>query len=231
MILSVAGVVVLLAVVLTVVFVSGSDHSTPSAASGSPTATAPTTKAPGSCAWTASDNASRKVTKPPTSVPTSGVVTVDVTTTRGDFTLRLNRDKAPCTVASFVSLAQQKFYDKTPCHRLTTAGIFVLQCGDPSGTGGGGPGYNVPDEYVGTELYKTGVLAMANTGAPNSGGSQFFIVYNTSQLPPKYTVFGTVATGMSVIDSVAAGGSDNANGAGDGHPKLAIELTKLAVQP
>lgn len=231
--LSILGVVVLAAVVVIVVVTTSGDKSTPAAAGGSTASTTPSSaasKAPGTCTWSPGPPAARKVTPPATTVPTSGLVTVAVNTNRGSLTFRLNRDKAPCTVASFTSLVTQKFYDNTSCHRLTTAGIFVLQCGDPTGSGRGGPGYTVPDEYVGSELYKTGVLAMANTGAPNSGGSQFFIVYNTTQLPATYTIFGTVATGMTVVDAVAAGGSDESNGPGDGHPKLAINLTKVTVR-
>jgi peptidyl-prolyl cis-trans isomerase B (cyclophilin B) len=183
----------------------------------------------GSCTFPKTDDAARNVTAPPTHVPTSGIVTVRVQTNRGDMTFRLNRDKAPCTVESFESLVKQKFYDDTPCHRLTTANIYVLQCGDPSGSGGGGPGYSIPDEYVGTEQYTTGVLAMANKSGQNTGGSQFFIVYKTTSLPATYTIFGSVTQGISVVDNVAAKGTDNANSQGDGHPKLKIQFTKLTV--
>jgi peptidyl-prolyl cis-trans isomerase B (cyclophilin B) len=227
--LSIVGIVVLAVVVGIVVATTSGDKSTPSSAGSSAASSAAASKAPGTCTWSPGPPAARKVTPPATTVPTSGLVTLAVKTNRGDMTFRLNRDKAPCTVASFTSLVTQKYFDNTSCHRLTTAGIFVLQCGDPTGTGTGGPGYTVPDEYVGSELYKTGVLAMANTGAPNSGGSQFFIVYRTTQLPPTYTIFGTVSTGMPVVDAVAAAGSDNAFGQGDGHPKLAINLTKVTV--
>jgi peptidyl-prolyl cis-trans isomerase B (cyclophilin B) len=169
------------------------------------------------------------VTPPPASAPTTGTVTVDVTTSQGPMSFELDRAGAPCTVASFVSLVRQKYFDRTSCHRLTTAGIYVLQCGDPTGTGTGGPGYTVPDEYTGAEKYTTGVLAMANTGAANSGGSQFFIVNKDTQLPAKYTVFGTVRTGMAVVDKVAAKGTDDSNGAGDGKPKLPITIDTMTV--
>jgi peptidyl-prolyl cis-trans isomerase B (cyclophilin B) len=144
-------------------------------------------------------------------------------------TFMLNRAAAPCTVASFVSLVSQKYFNKTPCHRLTTSGIYVLQCGDPTGTGTGGPGYTIPDEFKSTDKYTTGVLAMANTGQPHSGGSQFFIVYKDSTLQPAYTIFGTVSTGLNVVDKVAAKGSNNANGPGDGKPKLPITITSMTV--
>jgi peptidyl-prolyl cis-trans isomerase B (cyclophilin B) len=131
-------------------------------------------------------------------------------------------------VANFVSLAQQKYFNSTPCHRLTTgSGLYVLQCGDPSGTGSGGPGYEFPDELTGTEKYTRGVLAMANAGA-NTNGSQFFIVYKDSQLPPKYTVFGSVTSGLGVVDKVAAKGVQG--GGSDGKPALPITIQKVAVK-
>jgi peptidyl-prolyl cis-trans isomerase B (cyclophilin B) len=140
-------------------------------------------------------------------------------------TFTLNRAAAPCAVENFVSLATQKYFDATPCHRLTTGTVSVLQCGDPTGTGSGGPGYSFGDELTGKEKYTKGVLAMANSG-PNTNGSQFFIVYKDSQLGPNYTVFGTVSKGLAVVEKVAAKGSNPPN---DGPPKLPIKLTKLTV--
>ena len=233
LILSIVGTLALVAVIVVWIVAVGDDHKKPAAAGSSPPTTpstsASTSKPPGSCSFAPAQNATRNVKRPPSTVPATGLVTVNVHTNRGDMTFRLNRDKAPCTVASFVSLVQQKFYDNTPCHRLTTTGIYVLQCGDPSGTGSGGPGYTVPDEYVGSEFYKAGTIAMANNGQPNSGGSQFFICYKESPLPRTYTVFGTVSTGMSVVNTVAAGGSDNSTQPGDGHPKLKITFEKLTL--
>jgi peptidyl-prolyl cis-trans isomerase B (cyclophilin B) len=131
-------------------------------------------------------------------------------------------------VDSFVSLVKQKYFDNTPCHRLTTSGIYVLQCGDPTGTGTGGPGYSFADELTGAEKYTRGVIAMANSG-PNTNGSQFFLVYKKSQLSANYTVFGTVTKGLNVLDKVAAAGSDNSNADGDGKPKLPVEINTMTV--
>ena len=145
---------------------------------------------------------------------------------------KLDADKTPCTVNSFVSLAKQGFFDKTPCHRLTAtpATIFVLQCGDPTGTGTGGPGYTIPDELSGNETYGPGTLAMAKTQQPNSGGSQFFIVYRNTPLPPNYTVFGQVdAAGLKAVRKVAKQGTDNAFGDGDGHPKVPVTIDSVTV--
>ena len=101
----------------------------------------------------------------------------------------------------------------------------MLQCGDPSGTGTGGPGYTIPDELTGKETYGPGTLAMANTGQPDTGGSQFFIVYRDTPLPPTYTVFGQVdAAGVKAVQKMAKQGTDNAFGQGDGHPKVAVTI-------
>jgi peptidyl-prolyl cis-trans isomerase B (cyclophilin B) len=170
----------------------------------------------------------RKVKAPPTTPTVSGTVDATIATSVGNLQATLDADKTPCTVNSFVSLAQQGYFDNTPCHRLTTAatGIYVLQCGDPTGSGTGGPGYTIPDELSGTETYGPGTLAMANTGQPNSGGSQFFIVYKQTPLPPNYAVFGHIsAAGVKIVQKVAAQGTDNAFGQGDGHPKTKVTVT------
>jgi peptidyl-prolyl cis-trans isomerase B (cyclophilin B) len=184
-----------------------------------------------SCDYPADQYGAAKENEPPPSAPTvAGEVTATVATTIGDMTFTLDADKAPCTVNSFVSLAQQNYFNGTHCHRLTTSGIFVLQCGDPTASGTGGPGYTIPDELDGSEAYPAGTLAMAKTSAPDSGGSQFFIVYEDTQLPPDYTVFGTVdeAT-VAAIAQVASQGTDNSNGPGDGAPKQDVEIETVAI--
>jgi peptidyl-prolyl cis-trans isomerase B (cyclophilin B) len=172
--------------------------------------------------------ATRKVDPPPSTPDVSGKVAVTMTTSIGELDVTLDADKTPCTVSSFVSLAKQGFFDNTPCHRLTTVNIFVLQCGDPSGTGTGGPGYTIPDELSGKETYGPGTLAMANTGQPDTGGSQFFIVYKDTPLPPSYTVFGQLdAAGVKLVQKMAKQGTDNAFGQGDGHPTVTVTLDKV----
>jgi peptidyl-prolyl cis-trans isomerase B (cyclophilin B) len=176
--------------------------------------------------------ATRKVSPPPQTPDVQGQVDVTVKSSIGTFGATLDADKTPCTVNSFVSLAKQGFFDNTPCHRLTAtpSTIFVLQCGDPSGTGTGGPGYTIPDELSGEETYGPGTLAMANTGQPDTGGSQFFIVYRKTPLPPQYTVFGRLdAAGLKAVRKVAKQGTDNAYGQGDGHPKVAVTLDTVTV--
>jgi peptidyl-prolyl cis-trans isomerase B (cyclophilin B) len=234
--------VALLVIVIGFVAASGTEHSNTAANSPSATTPAPTTSAASStptaaptypCSWTAGGTASKKVSVPSsTTPPKTGDVTVHVQTTDGPMTLTLDRSGAPCTVASFVSLVEQHYYDHTPCHRLVTSGIYVLQCGDPTGTGTGGPGYSIPDEATGNETYPAGTIAMARTAAAHSGGSQFFIVYKDSPSLQQnlgvlqYTVFGKVTSGLSVVARVAAGG---ATGGSDGAPKLPITLTKATV--
>ena len=154
--------------------------------------------------------AAKKVDPPPSKPTVGGDVPATLDTSLGDIEITLDATGAPCTVNSFVSLATQGYYDDSPCHRLTTldeSGIAVLQCGDPSGTGSGGPGYTFADETKGDEKYGPGVLAMANRG-PDTNGSQFFIVYDDSPLSPDYTVFGSVdQDSLEPIQDLAAKGT------------------------
>jgi peptidyl-prolyl cis-trans isomerase B (cyclophilin B) len=181
------------------------------------------------CDYADGAEAAKQVEPPPATATSTGKVAVTITTSAGDIGAALDADAAPCTVNSFVSLAQQGYFDGTSCHRLTTAGILVLQCGDPTGSGSGGPGYSFDDELSGSETYPAGTLAMANSG-PNTNGSQFFVVYGDTQLPPSYTVFGQIdAPGVKVVEKVADAGTDDANGPGDGHPKTPVDITSVTV--
>jgi peptidyl-prolyl cis-trans isomerase B (cyclophilin B) len=162
--------------------------------------------------------------------------TLTLATNRGNIVFTANGAAAPYTVYSFVYLAKKGYFNETKCHRLTTAGIYVLQCGDPTGTGSGGPGYEFQDENLtslgapvnGSVTYPAGTLAMANAG-PGTNGSQFFLVYKNSPLAPDYTPFGTITQGLSIIQKVAAAGSNNANGPGDGAPNEAVEIEHATV--
>jgi peptidyl-prolyl cis-trans isomerase B (cyclophilin B) len=178
------------------------------------------------CEYTKDGSAPAKAVDPPPAQATaSGDVDVTISTSAGDIGATLDAAAAPCTVNSFLSLSDQGYYDDTPCHRLTTAGIYVLQCGDPSGSGAGGPGYSFPDELNGDEQYAGGTLAMANAG-PDTNGSQFFMVYKDTQLPPSYTVFGSIDdAGLKVLGAVAKKGT--ANGAPDGPPKEKVQIESV----
>lgn len=155
--------------------------------------------------------------------------TITLTTTCGDIVIALD-PAAEQTVRSETFLAEQGFYDATACHRLTTDGIYVLQCGDPAGNGTGGPGYTVPDENLpstGPSNYPAGTVAMANAG-PGTSGSQFFLVYQDTTLPPDYTVFGTITEGLDIVQEIASVGTED--GGVDGRPRQPMIIEKASVQ-
>lgn len=183
--------------------------------------------ASGECTYsTDARPASKDVELPAADPAESGEVSVTVSTSIGDLAVTLDADAAPCTVNSFLSLADQGYFDGTSCHRLTTQGIFVLQCGDPTGTGTGGPGYAFADELTGAEKYPAGTLAMANAG-PGTNGSQFFIVYDDTKLAPDYTVFGHVdAAGTALVAEIAADGTES--GAPDGPPATPVKISAVS---
>ncbi|MEU0496520.1 peptidylprolyl isomerase [Mycobacterium sp. NPDC006124] len=193
------------------------------------------------CQYPATTTPASKPVQPPRTgrIPTTpDTVPATITTNAGAIGLELDNGKSPCTVNSFVSLAQQGFYDGTSCHRLTTSSDSgLLQCGDPSGDGNGGPGYRFPNEYPTNQyrladpglqspvVYPRGTLAMANSG-PGTNGSQFFVVYRDSDLPPTYTVFGSVdETGLTVVDRIAAGGVKD--GGEDGTPASPVTIASI----
>lgn len=170
------------------------------------------------CEYTPGGTPAKPVDTPNGSgVPTQGEVTATLELTAGDVTVTMDRSAAPCAVHSFVSLAEQGYFDDTVCHRVTDYGIFVLQCGDPSATGMGGPGYSYADEVevikdLGTGAYPAGTVAMANAG-PDTNGSQFFLVYGDSPLEPAYTVLGTMdEDSTAVVGGIAAQGVDATDG-------------------
>lgn len=155
--------------------------------------------------------------------------------TEGDIVLELDGASAPQAVASFVTLAQAGYFDDTGCHRLTTEGIYVLQCGDPTFSGSGGPGYafgpieNAPEDGV----YPAGTVAMARRGNdPQSMGSQFFLVYEESTISPDtaggYTVFGTITSGLDLVQAVADTGTTG--GASDGTPVDPVTIEGVETQ-
>jgi peptidyl-prolyl cis-trans isomerase B (cyclophilin B) len=254
---SVAALVVIGAIVATVVVTNrDSGSQSASAATSTPTsATSAASSAPGQLpAFAAPANLGANCQYPPSTgekaskqnnPPRTGKVPTDppqvsasMTTNQGNIGLQLDNAKSPCTVNSFASLAQQGFFNDTPCHRLTTSeGLAVLQCGDPTGQGTGGPGYQFDNEYPTNQfqpddpelqepvVYPRGTLAMANAG-PGTNGSQFFLVYKDSHLPPNYTVFGTIdQTGLATLDKIAAAGT--ADGSQDGKPKDDVQVKSI----
>ncbi|MFV8164761.1 peptidylprolyl isomerase [Mycobacterium sp. 134] len=194
------------------------------------------------CQYPATTEPATKPARPPRTgtVPTEpATVEAGIVTDRGSIGLKLANGKAPCTVNNFASLASQGFFDGTQCHRLTTGDLAALQCGDPSGSGTGGPGYRFPNEYPTNQyrlsdpalrqpvVYPRGTVAMANSGS-GTNGSQFFLVYEDSLLPPTYTVFGTVdKTGLATLDAIADGGV--ADGSDDGEPATPVTIKSASM--
>ena len=192
------------------------------------------------CQYPAAAEASRKVNPPRSGkIPTDEAeISVSMATDQGNIGLILNNAQAPCTSNSFASLAGQGYFNDTQCHRLTTSdSLAVLQCGDPTGQGTGGPGYEFANEYPTNQyqpdnpalqqpvLYPRGTLAMANVG-PGTNGSQFFLVYKDSQLPPNYTVFGTIdETGLATLDKIARAGVEG--GGQDGPPATKVQVKTI----
>ncbi|EPH02691.1 hypothetical protein HMPREF1531_02002 [Propionibacterium sp. oral taxon 192 str. F0372] len=180
----------------------------PPASNGATATASPSANGGSTCEYRSFGTPARPVDLPrATDVRTSGEISMTLDMSAGPVTITMDRAAAPCTVNSFEALAKQGYFDNTVCHRLVDQGIHVLQCGDPTGIGTGGPGYRFDDELTGNEKYTAGVVAMANAG-PDTNGSQFFIVWQDStQLTPNYTVFGTVdAKSLEVITGIASQG-------------------------
>ncbi len=182
----------------------------------------PATAAPRTCDYPATTQpAAKNVGSPPTEVTDLRSYGATLDTNQGAIVFDALTDRAPCTTNSFAYLAGKKYFDGTTCHRLTTKGSYVLQCGDPSGTGSGGPGYRFRDENLAGAGYPAGTVAMANSG-PDSNGSQFFLVYKDSPLPPSFTPFGRITAGMDVLGGFATTGTKD--GSTDGKPRREITL-------
>jgi peptidyl-prolyl cis-trans isomerase B (cyclophilin B) len=210
-----------------------SEEATPGASPG---------KAPDPCAKPAEGKAEELTFKkePAIAVDRTAKYTMNLRTTCGDISISMDAAKTPHTVNSFDFLVNKGYLDHTKCHRLTTTGIYVLQCGDPKGTGMGGPGYPIPDENLKDPrlkggVYPAGTVAMANQynaqtkQGRNTGGSQFFLVYRDSPLPADYTPFGTISTsGMKVMKKIAAAGEST--GQGDGAPNATVVINKATVR-
>jgi peptidyl-prolyl cis-trans isomerase B (cyclophilin B) len=241
---------------LTFAFAGGSGK----AAAGKPTATASAsaTASPSSspsasavaepahhCTYTKSGTAAKTVSLPASSPDYTASYTATINTNLGKININLLNSKATCTVNSFVHLASADFWNASQCHRVvSTGGLYVLQCGDPyakasakltcaqtaGAPGSGGPGYVFTSENLTGAKYTTGTVAMANTGTSDSNGSQFFFVYKNSSLPAQYTPFGTITSGLDILQKVAkAGTTCNYSGAGDGAPKEKVVIDSVTI--
>jgi peptidyl-prolyl cis-trans isomerase B (cyclophilin B) len=207
--------------------------------------------APDICEWSpqnasANDKLKDVGTPPTKDLPTSGTATMTVSTNQGVIDVALDVAKAPCATASFTYLANHGFFANTDCHQLLagTSGINALRCGDPTGSGSGGPTYTFYDENLppaptpdpsasagaGTDkpLYPKGTVAMA-TDTPGANGSQFFIFYQDSRPDVRYSVIGTVATGLDVVEKVAKAGTVDDGSGAKTKPKLGVKIQTLTV--
>jgi len=185
------------------------------------------------CVYTPAGTAARKVSLPPATPDYKATYTATINTNRGAIVIDLLNSKATCTVNSFVHLAEAAFYNNTPCFRLSTADPYMLQCGDPTGKGSGGPGYEFANENLTGATYPAGTLAMAN-GMPDnpvSNGSQFFLVYKNSPLPADYPPFGKIVSGLNILQTVAkAGYGPPLSSAGGGAPKEKVQIESVTVK-
>jgi peptidyl-prolyl cis-trans isomerase B (cyclophilin B) len=208
--------------------------STPSAsASPTPSPTPSTVAEPAThCTYLANPPAARKVTMPPTTPDYQATYQATITTNRGPIVIDLLNSKATCTVNSFVHLAEAGFYNSTPCPRLSSSeSPYMLQCGDPTGTGSGGPGYEFASENLTGATYPAGTLAMATSGAVDGNGSQFFLVYQDSSLPPSYTPFGKIVSGLNILQNVGKRGyGPPLSSVGGGAPKESVEIESVTIK-
>ncbi|URM97960.1 peptidylprolyl isomerase [Actinomadura madurae] len=221
-----ATVVVLAGALVTAVLLSDGDGEKAEGGTGTPTPVAGSGSS-GPCRYLpATTEKIKQSGTPPATPPARSPSRADLRTDLGTIAVELDPGKAPCTVNSLAYLAGRKFFDGSRCHRLTTdSSLKILQCGDPSGSGTGGPSYRFGDESLSSARYTRGTVAMANAG-PGTNGSQFFILYaDAERLPASYTVFGRVTSGMEVIDKVAKEGVEN--GTTDGEPKQRLTITEL----
>jgi peptidyl-prolyl cis-trans isomerase B (cyclophilin B) len=234
-------VAAIVAVVVALVHNSGDDKKANPNAAPSPAPTADQTGVPaGQFKCLYQDNASpvaagsKNVGKPPELAENTTPQYATVTTDHGTVQIELDAKAAPCAVNSFVFLAQHQYFDNSPCHRLldSTAESLVyavLQCGDPTGSGRGGPGYKFADESLTAARYAKGVVAMANSG-PNTNGSQFFMMFKDSSFDPNYTPFGKILSGVDVIAQIAKGGVDTNPETGQNDvPKTKTTITKVTI--
>ncbi|MFI6074766.1 peptidylprolyl isomerase [Actinoplanes sp. NPDC051343] len=199
-----------------------------------------------SCTWTPASAGGGKVKDvgiPPTTAPNVGTEVMTLNTNLGKIEATIDLAKAPCTGSSFAYLASKKFLDGSKCHRMVNEANFqVLQCGDPfakgkgyrESDGSGGPSYSMGEENLPTDTqnpYPAGSIAMANSGQPNSTGSQFFICTADTKIPASYTLLGKITSGLDVAQKVIKAGDDEAfkAQAGGGHPKLELDITSMTV--
>ncbi|WP_462185975.1 MULTISPECIES: peptidylprolyl isomerase [unclassified Frankia] len=245
--------IVVAASTIAAILLTGKDDHPDVAAAGvttTPTATAPTATEPtqsaaprqtsrvGQCTYTSNGETPARGATLPAAAATidTSPATMVITTGAGTITAALDAQKAPCTVHTLRTLAGARYFDGTACHRQTggaDAGISVLQCGDPTGTGNGSPGYGYANENTQGVTYDRGVLAMAHSQLPDSNGSQFFINYQNptpqgaAALAGNYTVFGKITKGLDVLDKLTGPGVEG--GGSDGAPASKPKILSITI--
>jgi peptidyl-prolyl cis-trans isomerase B (cyclophilin B) len=250
LIISIAMTIVLIAgIVVTVVALSSGSAKKPkkpAAGKKSPSATQSVTPSPtstfaakqttGPCGYQTADASANPSLKdvglPPDPKPTpTNDVVATFTTNRGVIEATLDGKDAPCNVQALAYLIDKKFYDNTPCPRVDDSSIFFVQCGSGGTDTAGGPTFTSPDENTAKADYSPGAIAMANTGAPHSGSSQFFFITKDSNsgLGKSYSLVGHVTKGLSILQQVSSGGNDGSSSAGGGAPKLALTFKTVRV--
>lgn len=216
---------------------------TPSASASATTSAAAISEPAHHCTYTS--NAGGSTPSLPTATPDyKATYTATINTNRGPISIKLANSTATCAVNSFVHLAQTNFWNSTQCHRVSDdGGLYMLQCGDPTAkasktlacsganqAGSGGPSYTFADEALKGATYPAGTLAMANSG-PNTNGSQFFLVFKKTDLPASYTPFGTITSGLDILQNVGkAGTTCTYQGAGGGVPKEKVVINSVSIK-
>jgi peptidyl-prolyl cis-trans isomerase B (cyclophilin B) len=216
----------------------------PSASATSSALAAAVTEPATHCTYTPASAGSVVKSSLPTASPDyKAAYTASINTNLGPITIDLANSKATCTVNSFVHLASDNFWNNTQCHRLSTSGgLYMLQCGDPTAKasqklscssatlGSGGPGYEFASENLTGATYPAGTVAMANTGSADTNGSQFFLVFKQTSLPADYTPFGTITSGLGILQNVAKAGTTCTYSAGGGVPKDKVIIDSVSIK-
>jgi peptidyl-prolyl cis-trans isomerase B (cyclophilin B) len=220
---------------------SATPAATPSASATATTSAAAVTEPATHCTYT-STQSSGKPSMPSATPDGKATYTATINTNRGKVVINLLNSKATCAVNSFVHLAETNFWNNSQCHRVSDSqGLYMLQCGDPTAKasqtlscssatlGSGGPGYSFDDENLTGATYKAGTVAMANSGA-NTNGSQFFLVFKDTSLSPDYTPFGTITSGLDILQNVANAGTSCTFSAGGGVPKEKVVINSVTIK-
>lgn len=173
----------------------------------------------------------QKRVNPPTNLLKRGPRLITLKTNCGNIVIKTYFRDAPVTLTVLSTLIKSGYYDRTACHRLTTEGIYVVQCGDPTATGMGDPGFRYKDENLpeaALDNYPKGVVAMANSGSPGTNGGQFFLVYEDTTLGPNYTIWGQIISGLDILEFVAKAGVKG--GGVDGTPIRTLAIEKVVIR-